>query len=478
MNRSVHRSALALCAASLLIVGCGSASSTTDAGADASAPQDVVTARDVVSSPDAASSPDAVSSPDAAVAQDVVTPPADVPAGTDAASPADGGAFPAMPAVVPTSAMGHDRLFGVVWDNAARFYAAGVVADSTDAMADVRTQVRRFLADGSPDMTWGTMGVATRNLATGTNGEVTRGIVVQRSGKVVVLATVEHAGAMDARDRDIALARFNPDGTPDSTFGTNGVVTLDLSDGVLDGTTYVADTAWGLAAYPDDRLVVTGARKRDGATDTDFAVVRLTADGARDATFGTNGVASVDVNNRSASPRTASVLADGSIVMAGYMTDGGVVKPVLFKLTNAGQLDTTFGTGGIYTETVLAVATEAYAARLQGTSFVTAGYGRATSMESIDWLSLRISATGTRDLTYGNMGVTRLDRMGFADNARDLVILPDNRVMMVGGGRSTETDSDGMIAVLTANGQLDTTWGTMGRRVFDFGGASDFFWAV
>jgi hypothetical protein len=68
--------------------------------------------------------------------------------------------------------------------------------------------------------------------------------------------------------------------------------------------------------------------------------------------------------------------------------------------------------------------------------------------------------------------------MGFADNARDLAILPDNRVMLVGGGRATETDSDGMIAVLTANGQPDTTWGNMGRRVFNFGGASDFFWAV
>lgn len=435
MNRPLHRTAIALCAVSLFAAGCGSTNSATDAGAD------VITA-------------------------------------TDAATPADGNPMSATPSVLATSAMGHDRLFGVAWDAAGRFYATGVVADSTEATADFRTQVRRFLADGTPDATWGTQGVATHNLAVGTSGEVTRGIVVQRSGKVVVAATVEHVGAMDARDRDIALARFNADGTLDTTFGTNGVVTLDLSDGVLDGTTYVADTAWALTTYPDDRLVVTGARKRDGGTDTDFAVVRLSADGVRDMAFGTNGVASVDVNNRSASPRNATVLADGSIVMAGYMTDGGAVKPVLFKLTPAGQLDTTFGAGGIYTETVLAVVTEAYAARLQGTSFVTAGYGRASTMESIDWLSLRISATGTRDLTYGNMGVARLDRMGFADNARDLAILPDNRVMLVGGGRSAESDSDGMIAVLTANGQPDTTWGTMGRRVFDFGGASDFFWAV
>ena len=384
-----------------------------------------------------------------------------------------------MPSVIATSTAGHDRLYGTAWSADGRFfYAVGSVADSTETTADARTQVRRFFADGTPDTAWGTMGVASHNLAVGTGGEVARGIVVQRSGRVVVSATVEHAGAADARDRDLALARFNTDGTLDTSFGTNGVVTLDLSDGLVDGTSYVADAAWGLTAYADDRLVVSGARRRDGANDTDFAVVRLTADGARDATFGTNGLASVDVNNRSASPRNATVLADGSIVMAGYMNDGGVVKPVLFKLTSAGRLDSTFGTGGVYTETVLAVVTEAYAARLQGTSFVTAGYGRAATTESIDWLSLRISAAGTRDLTYGTGGVARLDRAGFADNARDLAVLPDGRVMLVGGGRGSESDADGMVAVLTANGQPDIAWGTQGRRVYDFGGASDFFWAA
>lgn len=394
----------------------------------------------------------------------------------DAGATADAGG-PA-PTVIASSTAGHDRLFGVAWGASGRFYGVGVIADSTEATADFRTLVRRFNADGTPDMTWGTNGVATHNLAVGAGGEVARGVVVQSTGKVVVLATVEHAGAADARDRDVALARFNADGTLDTAFGTGGVVTLDLSDGVLDGETYVADSAWALVAYADDRLVISGSRKRDGGMDSDFAVVRLSADGARDMTFGTAGVASVDVNNRSASARTATILADGSIVGAGYMTDGGVVKPVLFKLTPAGQLDATFGTGGIYTETVLPVATEAYAARLQGTSFVTAGYGRGASTENLDWLSLRISSSGVRDATYGTMGVARLDRMAFNDNARDLAILSDNRVLMVGGGRSSETNSDGMIAMLTADGQRDTTFGTNGVRVFDFGGASDFFWAV
>jgi uncharacterized delta-60 repeat protein len=217
------------------------------------------------------------------------------------------------------------------------------------------------------------------------------------------------------------------------------------------GTGYVADSAWGLSVYSDGRLLVSGAQKRSGGTDSDFAVVRLSADGVRDAAFGTNGVATVDVNNRNASPRTTTLLPDGGIVMAGYMDDGGVVKPVLFKLTSAGALDPTFGTAGIFAPTVLAAVTEAYGAVLQGTSFVTAGYGRNSASENLDWLSLRVSSTGALDTTWGTAGVARLDLAMFNDNARALVALPDNRVLLVGGGRpAAEATSTGCSRCSTA----------------------------
>jgi uncharacterized delta-60 repeat protein len=480
------RTTLALCAIALTAVGCGD--SATTPAQDASTTTDVVTATDVVSVVDAGNRADVVTATDVPVVPTDVPSMTDAGATADAASPADvpatvdAGTPSPTPVVTPASAMGHDRLFGVTYGPDGRIYAAGTQADSTDATADFRTIVARFNPDGTLDRTWGTMGYASANIVAGTNGEVARGVVVQSTGKVVVSATVESAGAADMRDRDIALVRFNADGSRDMSFGTNGSVILNLSTGVAvttgSTTTFLADGAWGLVEYPDNRLVVTGLQVRQGGMDTDFTVIRLSADGARDTAFGTNGVFSLDINNRSADIRNATILADGSIVSAGYYTESGVIRPVLFKLTAAGQRDASFGTNGVYEEQVLAAATETYAARLQGTSFVTAGYGRSNAMESLDWLSLRISANGQRDLTYGNMGVARLDRMGFNDNARDLAVLPDNRVMIIGGGRSSATNSDAMVAVFTANGAVDTSWGEMGRRAFDFGGGSDFFWAI
>ncbi len=459
MHRTVVRSfapflgsLLALCA---LGAGCDDA---TPATPDSGAPLDVTGQPDAMVTPDAA--PDATATPDAA---------ADV--APDAA--------PATPSVVALSATGHDRFFGVTFDPMGAFYAVGVMADGVAATDDFRTVVVKFNADGTRATGFGTMGVASHNLAVGTNGEVARGVVVQPSGKVVALATVDHPGpGMEARDRDIALVRFNADGTRDLSFGAMGVVTLDLSTGEAVGTGFVADSAWGLTMYSDGRLLVSGSQKRMGGTDSDFAVVRLSADGVRDNTFGTMGVATVDINNRSASPRNATILDDGSIVMAGYMDDGGVVKPVLFKLNSTGALVPGFGTMGVFAPTVLAAVTEAYGAVLQGTSFVTAGYGRSSAMENLDWVSLRVTAAGALDTTWGTQGVVRMDVAMFNDNARAIVGLPNNRVMLVGGGRPTETNVDAMIAVLGANGAPDTTYGPRGFRTWDLGGASDFFWGA
>jgi uncharacterized delta-60 repeat protein len=409
----------------------------------------------------------------------------DTPATPDAATPdvadaasADAPMAPLMARAIALSEMGHDRFYGVTYDPRGNIYAVGPVADSTAATADQRSVVVRFTPDGQVDTTFGQMGRATINMVMGTTGEVARGIVVQPSGKVVIAATIDAAGAMDARDRNIGLARFNADGTVDASFGTSGVVTLDLSAGEVVGTAYVADGMWSLAMYPDGRLFVTGSQKRMGGTDTDFAVVRLTVDGARDAAFGSNGVYTLDVNNRDATPRTSSILPDGSTITSGYMTESSVVRPVVFKLTPAGAPDRTFGTNGVFSQPVLSLVTEVYASSLQGSNLVTAGYGRNNAMESIDWLSLRITGAGALDTSYGTMGFTRLDFSGFNDNCRTLAVLPDNRILLVGGGRTSETNSNGLVGVLTANGARDTTFGTNGLQAFDLGGGSDFFWGV
>jgi uncharacterized delta-60 repeat protein len=409
------------------------------------------------------------------------TPPADAPPEAPDAPPAApdaGPVAPPAPIIVPISTTGHDRFFGVAFGAHDEIYATGQVAVSTDTNADFAFLVAKLTPEGALDPSFGTNGLAVKNVAVGAAGELARGIVVQSTGKIVVSGTIEHAGAADARDRDIALLRYNTDGTLDTSFGVNGVVTLDLSTGEVVGTGFVADSVWGLARYPDDRLIVSGSQKRAGATDSDFAIVRLGADGALDPSFGSAGVTTVDVASVNASPRTATILADGSVLGSGYMNSGGVTRPVIFKLDPTGHLDPSFGVDGIFNQAVLAATTECYGAVLQGDKLVTAGYGRNASTESLDWVSLRLNANGTLDETWGTSGVARLDVAGFNDNARTLTVLHDQRVLLGGGGRPGEANVDGMLGILTLDGQPDTSFAPGGYRLYDFGGPSDFIWSV
>jgi uncharacterized delta-60 repeat protein len=403
-------------------------------------------------------------------------------AGTAGAGGSDAGTGP-TPQIIAISATGHDRFYGVAHDASGNIFATGHAADATSSTADYATVLVKFLPSGAKDASFGTAGVVNYNAAVGAGGELARGIVVQSTGKVVVSASVEHAGG-DPRDRDVAIMRFNTNGTLDMTFGTNGVRILDLSSGEVPdgglpdgGTTLVPENTWGLSAFPNDDLIVLGARKADGRTDTDFAMVKLKADGATDMTWATSGMFTLDISNASGNPKTTAILPDGSVVGSGYMGGGSGPVPVIWKLTPAGALDTSFAMNGVFSQPVLAATTEVYGIALQGTNLVTAGYGRATTSEAVDFLSIRLTAAGALDTTYGTNGFVRVDIGGFGDNGRALAVLPDNRVAMLGGGRPTMNDVDAVVAVLTPDGKPDTTFGPNGFRAYDLGGNSDFFWA-
>jgi uncharacterized delta-60 repeat protein len=378
--------------------------------------------------------------------------------------------------ITALSATGHDRLYASTFGADGSIFAAGVIADGTDMTADFAMVVAKFRPDGALDARFATAGVARHNVAVGTNGEAARGIVLQSTGKIVISGTVEHVGAADPRDRDVALVRFNADGSLDTSFGTAGVALLDLGAGEVVGTAYVTDAAWGLAAFPDDDLVVMGSRKADARTDSDFAVIRLTPDGARRTTFATNGMFTLDLQNVNANARAIALLPGGGIIASGYMSYMSVVSPVVFKLTDQGALDPTYGVNGVFNQGVLANTTEVYGIALQGDKLVTTGYGRDTATESLDFLSLRLTAGGQLDTTYGTSGAVRIDAATFNDNSRNLVVLGDNRVLLVGGGRTSMDAVDAMLVMLTPDGARDTTFGTDGVKLYDLGGPADHFW--
>ena len=376
---------------------------------------------------------------------------------------------------VALSASEHDRFLTAAFDATNRLYAAGFVADG----ADQQMAVSRFTADGGLDTGFGTKGVATVNVAKGGKAvELARGVVVQGDGKVVIAGPVEHDPAASgdaAKDTDIALVRFDQAGRLDPSFGAGGVVRLDLSAGVADGTAFRGDTVWGLVKLAGDRLLVVGSQVGVGAgrTDADFAVVRLNADGTTDTGFGTGGTAVVGVGpDVSEVPKTAVELKDGKVVVAGYATVDNVVSPVLFRLTTAGGMDASFGEAGIAVRPVLANVGEAYSVALAGSRFVTTGYGKDTAVAKVDLIANGFTLDGALDTTFGTNGTTRVDVAGDDDRGRNLVALPDGRTILVGSGKPSASNLDAMVVRLAADGAQ------AGRKLYDVGGPNDAFFGV
>ncbi len=148
---------------------------------------------------------------------------------------------------------------------------------------------------------------------------------------------------------DVGLVRLTPGGLLDPTFGTNGLSVFGFDAGGSN-----RDTAAGLVVYDDGSQVVAGSAERGTAGDFDFFVARVSNAGVLDTTFGTNGAgsASFDLGGANADEASAvAVDAEGRLVVAGTVTvDAANDTDFGFaRFLSDGTLDTTFGTNGLAT---------------------------------------------------------------------------------------------------------------------------------
>jgi uncharacterized delta-60 repeat protein len=407
-------------------------------------------------------------------------------AGGDAAAPdAAMTAFtPPIPFAIPLSAAGPDQLQSAVAAPGGAFYAAGFAA-ATLTGARLVTVVK-YSATGL-DATFGTAGVVTTAIDfKGGAGEVV--LATQPDGKLVVSATV--ASPIDPADRDVAVVRLLATGALDKTFGVDGVASIDLNAAVGNGAALVGlDVSRGLAASADAIYLHAASRGLGTAAaggprlDTDFTVVKLTAGGAIDPTFGTNGQFRLDLGESNANPRAIKLLADGTLLASGYANSPGLgtTQVVLYKLTPAGALEPGFAQGGLFHDTILAVQTEIYGFAVHGDKLVTAGYGRNTGVAN-DYVSLRFDVTtGARDLTWGGAanGAVLLDPSGamLGSNCRNAVALPGGKTLLIGStGPANLPTQDAVLAVLDASGKLDASYGGASHRMMLGKNGNDQFW--
>src|SRR5215472_16863891 len=188
-----------------------------------------------------------------------------------------------------------------------KILTAGVAAST--GVADFA--LARYNSDGTLDVSFGTGGQVTTDFA-GANDQA-ESVSVQPDGRIVAAGA---AGPYINRGFDFALARYNSNGTLDTSFGTSGKVTTDFAS-----ANDVPSEPSAVALQRDGKIVVMGETLVGGVYD--FALARYDSNGTLDTSFGTSGKVTTDFAGGNDLPFSIAVQPDGNIVVAGGVTING-----------------------------------------------------------------------------------------------------------------------------------------------------------
>lgn len=307
---------------------------------------------------------------------------------------------------------------------------------------------------------------------TGESGrhDYAQGVAIQPDGKIVLAGATAVHPANSASADDWAIVRLLRDGTPDATFGEDGIVTTNLGN--------VYEAAEDLVIQPDGKIVAVG--QMHGSPDATVAI-RYTSDGELDPGFGDGGIFTHSLPG-SDFGHAVALHEDGIVIVGRYDGIGGYDSFVM-RLTSDGELDsdptTGFAEGGVFTSNVGAHDwAHDVAVQDDGMIVVAGTFNWGGSVSGADFYVLRLNANGTPDddsdgTDFGEAGLATVD-WDQRDNYANAVAI-DATGRIYAGGSTTPADAprDMAIAAFTPDGELDPTWSGDGKIVTDFSGLSD-----
>jgi uncharacterized delta-60 repeat protein len=313
---------------------------------------------------------------------------------------------------------------------------------------------------GDLDPTFGAGGIVTTDF--GNPFERSESVAVQADGKILA-AGYSQDGVCSGQECVGVLARYNGDGTLDSSFGAGGVVNPPEVNPV-----------YAVAVQSDGRVLVAGAGY-DGQT-SGFGFARYESDGTLDPGFGNTGEVFVDFSDLGSVITFAAndvvLQPDGKIVAVGSACpETCLTQFAVARLNVDGSLDTSFGTGGkVLTDfagTGWGDIAEGVAVQPDG-RIVAAGCNLCGGAERI--ALARYLADGTLDTTFDGDGRLAIRFPGgFSSDATAVAVQPDGRIVAAGytasppgyagfarfnadGSRDPSFDSDGFKVVPTQSG--------------------------
>jgi uncharacterized delta-60 repeat protein len=328
--------------------------------------------------------------------------------------------------------------------------------------------VARYNADGSLDTGFDSDGKVVTVL--GERTDIIYDLAVQPDGKILA-AGVSFDGP---KTRRFAIVRYKSDGSLDASFDHDGIVTLNI------GTSHM-DTAYAVRVQPDGKIVVAGsslmlvASRNSRINQNDFSVVRLSADGSVDTSFGHRGSAIVDFGYGVDVAYDMALEPDGSIVVAGVATNGTDQDFAVARFQSSGTLDPRFGKGGKVQTDFFGEDDFISALALQPDGKILVA-GNALKATASDFALARYSHDGSLDHSFNGNGKVTADLNG-SDFGSSIGLQPDGRIV-VAVQANIGIAPEMAFARLLSDGRLDESLNGVGKTRLSLQQPSEVFGMV
>jgi uncharacterized delta-60 repeat protein len=317
----------------------------------------------------------------------------------------------------------------------------------------------RFNSDGSLDTSFGGTGTVVTDF--NGNADEAYGVAVQSDGKIVVVGFDTNG----ANSRDFALVRYNGDGSLDTSFDGDGKVTTDFFGGT--------DSAYGVAIEPDGQIVVVGYAS---FSYVQFALARYNSDGSLDTSFDGDGKVTTSYSAYNDLGNAVAIQSDGKIIAAGYAGSGsGNTTFAAGRYNSNGNLDTSFDGDGKVTTDFSSRPDQGTAVTLQadGKIVVAGNVFILNSNNNQGFGLVRYNSDGSLDTGFDGDGRVITEITTNNSSADGVAIDADGKIVAAGWTYMGGNDSHFVVTRYLTDGALDTSFSSDGIVTTNFGPATD-----
>ncbi|HPI11730.1 MAG TPA: T9SS type A sorting domain-containing protein [Catalimonadaceae bacterium] len=318
--------------------------------------------------------------------------------------------------------------------------------------------VRKYLANGTPDANFGTSGQTTINFSTATASSYVFDLLPEANGKIAVLGQNYTTRFL------IGMARLSSTGALDTGFSTDGVLNFSFATG--------QNYATRLFKRNDGKYVAAGYANT-ATTNYKVCTARLETNGDQDLTYDADGFTSHGANTSYTSCLDAVMLADESVLLTGEAYFTNIYHPVVYKITTAGTLDATFGTGGFGRINTGTNSGFGRAILFSVDKILLAGAVYTSSSNANIGLVAATQINGAPSTSFGQNGQVLLTKSTANNRVKHLDKTLDGKYFV--SGDVENYDPDQVLVKFNTDGSPDNSFGSQGVSVSDFGSIETYY---